>query len=83
VIARRFGWRYGSLAYAGAAYVAASRLAERQHYLSDVMFGAAVGVAGAHTLDISPRGGRVTIGGGPVLRGVMLAGAWQLSPSSR
>jgi membrane-associated phospholipid phosphatase len=83
VLARRFGWRYGSLAYAGAAYVAASRLTERQHYLSDVMFGAAVGVAGAYTLDISPRVGRVTVSGAPLARGVMVTGAWRLSPASR
>jgi membrane-associated phospholipid phosphatase len=83
VIARRYGWRYGSLAYAGAAYVAASRLADRQHYLSDVIFGAAIGVAGAYTVEMSPRAGRLTVGGAPVRRGVMLAGAWQLSAPSR
>ena len=42
VIARRFGWRYGSIAYAAAGYVAASRITDRQHYPSDVIFGAAL-----------------------------------------
>jgi membrane-associated phospholipid phosphatase len=50
VIEERFGWRYGAAAYAGAAYVAASRVADRQHYPSDVIFGAAIGAASAHTL---------------------------------
>lgn len=80
VIARRFGWRYGSLAYAGAAYVAASRIADRRHYPSDVIFGGALGVAGAYTVDMSSRMGRLTLSGAPVPRGAMVAGAWRLSP---
>jgi membrane-associated phospholipid phosphatase len=80
VIARRFGWRYGSLAYAGASYIAASRLADRHHYPSDVIFGAAIGVAGAHTVDMSSRRGRLSVRTAPVPRGVMIAGAWRLSP---
>jgi membrane-associated phospholipid phosphatase len=74
VIARRFGWRYGSLAYAAAAYVAASRITDRRHYPSDVIFGAALGIAGAYTLDIPMRTARLTVGAAPVPRGVMLAG---------
>ena len=50
VVLQRFGWRAGTAAYAMAAYVAASRLSERQHYLSDVVFGAAVGIASARTV---------------------------------
>jgi membrane-associated phospholipid phosphatase len=45
VIQHRFGWKAGLAAYAVGAYVGAARLGERQHYLSDVVFGAALGVA--------------------------------------
>jgi membrane-associated phospholipid phosphatase len=44
VLARRWGWRAGVPAYTVAAFVGASRL-QNVHYLSDVAFGAALGVA--------------------------------------
>ena len=49
VLQRHFGWRAGVPAYGLATYVAASRLSENRHYLSDVAFGAVLGmVAGRH-----------------------------------
>jgi len=44
VIQRRFGWRAGLPAYVLASYVGLSRL-HRNHYLSDVAFGAGLGIA--------------------------------------
>jgi membrane-associated phospholipid phosphatase len=44
VIQRRFGWRAGLPAYVLASYVGLSRL-HRNHFLSDVAFGAGVGIA--------------------------------------
>ncbi len=49
IVLQRFGWRAGVAAYAAAAYVGASRVADRDHYPSDVVFGAAVGIASART----------------------------------
>jgi membrane-associated phospholipid phosphatase len=49
IVLQRFGWRAGVAAYFAAAYVGASRIAERYHYPSDVVFGAAVGIASART----------------------------------
>lgn len=46
------GWKAGMPAYGVAAYVAASRLSENRHYLSDVIFGATVGMMAAHTVTI-------------------------------
>jgi hypothetical protein len=43
VLERHLGWRKSLLAYTVASYVAASRLHDNRHYLSDVVFGAAVG----------------------------------------
>ncbi len=43
VLERHLGWKKAALAYVIAAYVASSRLHDDRHYLSDVVFGAAVG----------------------------------------
>jgi membrane-associated phospholipid phosphatase len=45
VIERHLGWRRSVLGYTIASYVAASRLHDNRHHLSDVIFGAAVGTA--------------------------------------
>lgn len=44
VLHRDLGWKVGIPAYAVASYIAASRIQSRRHYLSDVAFGAAVGI---------------------------------------
>ena len=50
VIERHLGWRKSVLGYAIASYVAMSRLHDNRHYLSDVMFGAAVGSIAGRTV---------------------------------
>ena len=55
VLQRHFGWKVGAPAYAVATYVAASRLETNRHYLSDVAFGAVLGIVA---------GRRVTVGRG-------------------
>lgn len=50
VIERHLGWKYSVLGYAIAAYVASSRLHDNVHYLSDVVFGAAVGTISGRTV---------------------------------
>lgn len=52
VLMQQFGLKVGIPAYAGAVYVSVSRLADRQHYLSDVVFGSAIGFACARTLEV-------------------------------
>lgn len=52
VLHRHFGWKVGVPAYAVAAYVAASRLAERRHYASDVIVGAGVGIVSARAVTV-------------------------------
>lgn len=56
VIQRHFGWKAAAPAYALATYVGASRLSENKHFASDVIFGAAVGLASGYS---------VTVGRGP------------------
>ncbi len=50
VIERHLGWKKSVLAYVIASYVAASRLHDNKHYLSDVIFGAAVGSIAGRTV---------------------------------
>jgi membrane-associated phospholipid phosphatase len=45
VVQRRYGWKAGVPAYALASYVAASRVNDRRHFASDVIFGAGLGIA--------------------------------------
>lgn len=47
---RHAGWKYSIPAYAFATYVAASRLHDNRHYLSDVVFGSAVGIMAGRTV---------------------------------
>lgn len=49
VLQRYYGLKVGLPAYALATYVATSRLTENKHYLSDVAFGAAIGVIAGRT----------------------------------
>lgn len=50
VLERHLGYRASWPALAGAMYVAASRLVDHRHFLSDVMFGAAIGEATGWTV---------------------------------
>ena len=43
----RYGWLYGSMAYAGAAYVGWSRIVTENHYVEDVIAGAGIGIISA------------------------------------
>jgi membrane-associated phospholipid phosphatase len=61
VIQHRFGWKAGVAAYAAGVYVGAGRLSDRQHHLSDVIFGAALGTVAGRAISISHgRRARVT-----------------------
>ena len=61
VLQRHFGWKVGVPAYAAATYVAASRVQDKRHYLSDVMFGAALGVVAGRTVTM-PGGHKMAFG---------------------
>ena len=50
VLSRHYGWKAAIPAYIGATYIAAARVHDNKHYLSDVTFGAAMGIAGARTV---------------------------------
>jgi membrane-associated phospholipid phosphatase len=66
VLQRHYGWKVGVPATIVAAYVATARVKDNRHYLSDVMFGAAMGVAGQRTVML--RGGRYGMTMAPAIR---------------
>jgi membrane-associated phospholipid phosphatase len=47
---RHLGWRYAGPAYVFASYVAVSRMPANRHWLSDAVFGAAVGIIAGRTV---------------------------------
>jgi hypothetical protein len=61
VLEDHYGWKAGLPAFIIASYTAASRVVENWHWTSDVVFGAALGVASARTVTIKFRESRVSI----------------------
>ena len=61
VLQQHLGWRVGVPAYAAASYVAVSRLSDNRHYVSDVIFGAAVGIASGRLVTVSDRRSRFAV----------------------
>jgi hypothetical protein len=55
VLQRHLGWKRSLAAYAVASYVSVARLQENRHYLSDVVFGAAVGTIAGRTVTVHGR----------------------------
>jgi membrane-associated phospholipid phosphatase len=73
VLAEHYGWKLGAPALAAAGYTAWSRVAAHRHWLSDVTFGAFLGLASARTVTRRLRAVNVAVtpwpvpGGGGVL----------------
>jgi hypothetical protein len=74
VLQRHYGWKVGVPATVVAAYVATARVHDNKHYLSDVIFGGAMGIAAERTVTLNsgryglvvspsatPGGGRLTV----------------------
>ena len=61
VLQRHLGWKAGVPAYALATYVAASRVQDKRHFLSDVAFGAAIGIVAGRTVTLGRGEHRVTM----------------------
>lgn len=61
VLSRYYGPKVGIPAYAMAAFVSANRLTENRHYLSDVAFGATIGIISARTSTLHIGGARFAL----------------------
>jgi membrane-associated phospholipid phosphatase len=80
VLARHYGWKGAIPGYIGAAYIAAARVHDNKHYLSDVTFGAAMGIAGSRTV---LRTGRYGVRVSPALAPGQIGLSVSLVPPSR
>jgi membrane-associated phospholipid phosphatase len=72
VLQRHFGWKVGAPAYAFAGYVAASRMSADKHHLSDVLMGAAIGVAAGRTVTVGLAGEKFDVGVAPTVGGAAI-----------
>jgi len=61
VFERRYGVKIGAPAYVVAAWIAASRLNENKHFLSDVVFGASIGIAAGRAATAHGRSTRLLV----------------------
>jgi membrane-associated phospholipid phosphatase len=61
VLQRHLGWKVGIPAYTLATYVAASRIETQRHYLSDVAFGAAIGMISGRTVTLGRGNARFAV----------------------
>jgi len=74
VLERHLGYRGSWPFFVGATYVGASRLVDNRHFLSDVVFGAAVGMASGWTVVGTQHGANeYTVQPVPVKGGMMIA----------
>ena len=73
VLQEHYGWKLGLPAFLAAGYTSGSRIIADQHWTSDVIFGAAVGIASGRTVTLHLRQTRIALsplplpGGGGVL----------------
>lgn len=72
VLHRHFGWKVGIPAYTAGAYVAASRMSANKHHLTDVMLGAAVGLAAGRTVTIGIARQNFDVGAAPIPGGAAI-----------
>ena len=61
VLHQHFGWKAGAPAYAAASFIGYTRIRDRAHWLSDAVFGAALGLASARAVTSDHRSQTWTI----------------------
>ena len=76
VLRQHFGWKVGIASYAVASYVAASRVQMQRHYLSDVVFGATVGIVAGRTVTIGSGRNKFQLGPTVVPGGGGVSAVW-------
>jgi hypothetical protein len=69
VLQRHYGWKIGIPAYGFGAYVAAARMSASKHNLSDVLMGAAIGIAAGRTVTVGTGRAQFEMGVAPTLGG--------------
>lgn len=72
VLRQHFGWKAGVPAYSFGAYVAVSRMSANKHHLSDVLLGAAIGIAAGRTVTVGAGRAQFEMGVAPTLGGAAI-----------
>ena len=72
VLQRHLGWKAGVPAYAFAGYVGASRMSANKHHLTDVLMGAAVGIAAGRSVTMGIGGAKFDVGVGATSGGAAI-----------
>jgi PAP2 superfamily len=70
VLQSELGWKVGAAAYGAAAWVAASRVQARRHYLSDVIAGATIGMMAGRSVAVGNGKMKFALSPMPVPRGI-------------
>jgi len=76
VLQRNLGWKVGLPAYGLATYVAASRVQVKRHFLSDVAFGAALGIVAGRSVTVGHGDARFAVSPAPAPGGAAVAFTW-------
>jgi len=76
VIQRHLGWKIGAPAYGLATYVAASRIQVKRHYLSDVAFGAALGIVAGRSVTVGRGDARFAVAPSAAVGGAGVNFTW-------
>jgi membrane-associated phospholipid phosphatase len=69
VLNRHLGWKAGLPAYGFAAFVGVSRMSANKHHMSDVIMGAAVGIAAGRAVTVGVGGTKFDLGVAPTQGG--------------
>lgn len=69
VLNRHLGWKVGLPAYSYATFVGISRMAANKHHMSDVIMGAAVGIAAGRAVTVEVSGAKFDLGVAPTQGG--------------
>ena len=75
VIEQHYGWKVAAPFYALGGYVSLSRMVDNQHWASDVIFGAAVGIVSGRAASFGHGPRRVTVSPSLLPRGFALVGS--------
>jgi membrane-associated phospholipid phosphatase len=75
VIQEHYGWKVGAPFYALGGYVSVSRLVDNQHWMSDVLFGAALGIVSGRAASLGTGSHRIVVSPALLPRGFAIAGS--------
>jgi membrane-associated phospholipid phosphatase len=73
---KRYGWQYGLPAYAAATFVGVSRVESKNHYIHDVLGGAAIGIASSYLFTDTYKGWKVQPQAASNYFGIRLSRFW-------